>query len=367
MGDAHRSRYVRPSGAHGTRTDVGHNRLHPASTHARRKVVWVGVLFFLVLIMGFGALLVGAFDVSASEVWRILWHSNAASTQASGVGRTVVWDIRLPRIFLAVTVGAALATSGTIFQGCFRNPLVEPYILGVSSGAAFGAALGIVAPAFFLSVQMSAFVFGSLAVFGAYQLARVRGETPVVTLILAGVIISSVFSALVSILKYLSQDAALREIVFWLMGGLYFAAWSDVAIVTPVVTIGILASCLMAWKLNLLSMGDDEARSLGVRASQLRVIFIVLATLMTTIAVSSVGIIAWVGLMMPHATRMLMGPDHRFVLPASAALGAIYILVCDTAARTLTTAEIPIGILTSLVGAPYLFYLLRTKGQSLLG
>ncbi len=273
----------------------------------------------------------------------------------------------MPRVLLAIIVGAALATSGAVFQGCFRNPLVEPYILGVSSGAAFGAALGIVYPHIFFSIQISAFIFASIAVIAAYTLARTRGQTPIVTLILGGIIIGSIFSALVSILKYTANDSSLREIVFWLMGGFYYATWDDVAIIVPIVSLSFLVLWMYGWKLNILSMGDEEAQALGINPEKSKMIVIALATLITAVAVSTVGIIAWVGLMMPHATRMILGPDHRFVIPSAAMLGGIYLIICDTLARTLTTSEIPVGIITSILGAPYLFYLLRTKGSSLIG
>ena len=275
--------------------------------------------------------------------------------------------MRLPRVFLAITVGAALAAAGAVFQGCFRNPLVEPFILGVSSGAAFGAGLGIVFPQFFLSIQISAFIFGSIAVAIAYSLARVGGKTHTLTLILAGVIIASVFEGLVSILKYTANAAALRTIVFWIMGGFYYASWRDVAINGPIVIFCFFVLWTFSWKLNVLSMGDEEARALGVNPDRFKLLFVFLATLMTAVTVSTVGIIAWVGLMMPHAARMILGPDHRFVIPAAAMLGGIYLILCDTLARTLTSSEIPVGIITSILGAPYLFYLLRTRGGSVFG
>jgi len=326
---------------------------------------------FLLLITAVGvAITFGAYNISVTDVYRIVMAHVTPFGDLSSVTKlhnTIVWELRIPRVLLAVTVGTALATAGAVFQGCFRNPLVEPYILGISSGAAFGAAMGIVFSDFLLSIQVSAFIFGSLAVAMAYFLARVRKETPIVTLILAGVIIGSVFSAMVSILKYVATDAALREIVFWLMGGFYYATWNDVRLLVPIIIPSFLIMWALGWKLNILSMGDDEARALGVNPEKYKFVLITLATLVTSLAVSTVGIIAWVGLMMPHATRMMLGPDHRYVIPASAMLGGAYLLVCDTMARTLTTAEIPVGIITSILGAPYLFYLLRTRGKAMLG
>ena len=266
-----------------------------------------------------------------------------------------------------MAVGGALAIAGAAFQGCLRNPLVEPYILGVSSGAAFGAALGIVFPAFFFSLQITAFAFGSVAVVIAYMLARVRGETPIVTLILAGVIIGSIFMALVSLMQYIADTTTLREIVFWLMGGFYYANWNDVFILIPVVIFCFFLLWTLSWKINILSMGDEEARALGVNPEQYKFLIIAAGTLVTCFAVSLVGIIAWVGLMMPHASRILLGPDNRFVIPAALLMGAMYMIICDTIARTLITTEIPVGIIASILGAPYLCYLLRNKGRIIFG
>jgi iron complex transport system permease protein len=250
-----------------------------------------------------------------------------------------------------------------VYQGAFRNPLVEPFILGVSAGASFGASLGILYPGVFVNLQVGALLFAITAVVLVYFTSRVEGRNPIVNLILAGVIVSSLFQAAVSILKYVSDDTSLRAIIFWVLGGFYYASWSDIAIISPVVILGFLLIWTQSWKLNVLSMGDDEARTLGVNPDSLKLILIFFATLVTAVAVASVGIIAWVGLMMPHAARMILGPDHRFVLPAAALTGGLYLLICDTLARTITTAEIPISIITSILGAPYLFYLLRTRGR----
>lgn len=335
----------------------------------KRKVLVIGITFMLLIASALLVVTMGAYNIGILDVYNtILVHLTFGDINTiEKLHNTIVWDIRLPRIILAITVGLALATAGAVFQGCFRNPLVEPYILGVSSGAAFGAALGIVYPQFFLSIQVSAFIFGGVAVFAAYSLANVRGKTPVVTLILAGVIIGSIFMALVSILKYISDDTALREIVFWLMGGFYYATWDDVKLIAPVVFAGFFIIWLMSWKLNILSMGDEEARTLGVNPEKNKLVVVTLATLITALSVSAVGIIAWVGLMMPHAARLIIGPDHRFMIPMAALMGAMYLILCDTIARTLTPAEIPVGIITSIIGAPYLIYLLRSKGKTIFG
>jgi iron complex transport system permease protein len=308
----------------------------------------------------------GAKYIPAAMVGKTIFSHISGFWDGSDISplyHTIIWKIRTPRALLAIMTGVCLASSGAVFQGCFKNPLVEPYILGTSSGAAFGAALGIMFPSFFMSVQMLAFAFAFLAVGLAYSMARTRGETPLVNLILSGIITGSIFTALVGIVKYLARDEALREIVFWLMGGFYYAGWTDVSLMLPVALVGFLILWSHGWKLNILSMGDKEARALGIDPEKNKFILISLSTLMTAAAVSSVGIIPWVGLMIPHAARLIFGPDHRVVLPASALLGALYLLICDTIARTLTQTEIPVGIITSLIGAPYLFFLVRTRGQ----
>jgi iron complex transport system permease protein len=336
----------------------------------RTKVTFIIALLASLIIVALVALTRGAYAIPLIAVYKVVLDNInifATSTQTNSLFNTIVWNIRMPRILLAIAVGMALASAGAVYQGTFRNPLVEPFILGVSAGAAFGAAIAIVFPAFLFSLQISAFIFGMVAVFGAYSLARVRGQTPLVTLILAGVIIGSLFGSLISILKYISTDAGLREIVFWLMGGFYYASWTDAYLIVPVVLVCSFVLWSMGWKLNVLSMGEEEAKTLGINTERTKIILITLATFVTALSVSVVGIIAWVGLMMPHAARLIIGPDHRFLIPSAAIMGAIFLIICDTLARTLTTAEIPVGIITSILGAPYLIYLLRTKKNIFFG
>ncbi len=328
----------------------------------------MGLAGLLVLAVGAACFCMGtgAKHIPATMVTKTIFSHTLGVPDASTISplyHTIIWRIRTPRVLLTIMTGICLAASGAVFQGCFKNPLVEPYILGTSSGAAFGASLGIMFPSFFMSIQVLAFSFGFLAVGLAYTMARIRGETPLVNLILSGIITGSVFTALVGIVKYLARDEALREIVFWLMGGFYYAGWRDVYLMLPIALAGFMMLWASGWKINVLSMGDKEARALGVDPEKNKFILITLSTLMTAAAVSSVGIIPWVGLMIPHAARLIFGPDHRIVLPASALLGALYLLVCDTIARILTQTEIPVGIITSLIGAPYLFFLVRTRGH----
>ncbi len=322
---------------------------------------------FLLIAAGI-AMTAGDYDISIRAILQVLADRLGFDvTPAPKMHDIIIWRIRLPRMLLAMLTGMAMASAGTVYQGCFRNPLVEPYILGVSAGAAWGAAAAIVFPSLFPSGQISAFFFAMLAVLLSFFLARSRGETPPVTLILSGIVVGSLFSAFVGITKYLASDSELREITFWMMGGFHYAGWNDVMITSGTVLPCLLLLTGMAWKLNILSLGDEEARSLGLHPDRLRILFIVLATLAVSVCVSAVGIIAWVGLMMPHAARMLFGPDNRWVIPCAAMLGALYMLLCDTFARTLIGTEIPIAIVSSIVGAPYLLWLLRTKGKDLYG
>jgi iron complex transport system permease protein len=339
----------------------------PAEVPGSRGLAWIGLLAALLVAAMAAAAIIGTYRVSLADVARVFAARLGADGPVDGVAASVVWNLRIPRILLACVVGAALASSGAVFQATFRNPLVEPYILGVSSGAAFGAALGLVAPQFPLSVQVAAFL-GALAAVGLVHLiARARGDAPVVTLVLSGIIVGSMFAAGVSLLKYLADDAALRDIVFWLMGGFYFAAWRDVAISAPVVIGAAAVMIAGGWRLNVLSMGDHEAETLGIDPRRTRRVLLAAATLATAVSVSAVGIVPWIGLMTPHAVRLVAGPDNRVVVPASALLGAIILLACDTAARSLTSAEIPVGIITAIAGGPFLAYLVRQRTAGLFG
>lgn len=315
------------------------------------------------------AIVAGAYDIRLGEVWRsIAAHvAGAASPDVPKVRDVIVWQIRLPRLVLAAVSGMALAVSGAAYQGCFRNPLVEPYILGVSSGAACGAALAILFPHILPPLHVAAFLFALLAVGAAWLLAGSRGNVPPVALVLAGIIVGALFTAAVGVMKYLAADAQLREITFWILGGFHYATWQDAQRTALAVLPGIAVIWGLGWRLNVLSLGDEDARSLGINPARLRAVLVLLATVCAATCVASAGIIGWVGLMAPHAARMLFGPDNRWVIPASALMGAMYLLVCDTLARTLTTAEIPISIITAVLGAPYLLWLLRVKGRELYG
>jgi len=275
----------------------------------------------------------------------------------------IILDIRLPRIALAGLAGMALATSGATLQAVLRNPLVDPFILGISSGAAFGCALTIgFAP--FIPLQAAAFLGGGLAVLIACLVARTGdGGMSRLSLVLSGVIVSAFFSAMVSLIKFFVEPMKLQSIVFWLMGSFSLAEWSQARSAGVGILLGCLPVLLLRWRLNVISMGDEEARTMGVNVSRKRIIFITAATLAATSAVAVSGIIGWAGLMVPHLVRMLAGPDHRRLIPLTMAGGATFMILADTAARNMTDFDIPVGIITAVAGAPFFVYLMKRNGK----
>ena len=273
---------------------------------------------------------------------------------------SVVLDVRLPRVIAAMIVGGGLAMSGACYQGVFRNPLVSPFTLGVSAGAGFGAAIAILLFQQRYAVQLCAFAFGLAAVGLCFFMSRMYRAGSTLVLVLAGVIVGSLFTALLSLLKYVADpNSKLPVIEFWLLGSLSSVSMADIAAVAAVAVPSAAILLLLRWRINLLAMGDEEARILGVEAGRLRAVVVLLATLIAASTVAISGIIGWVGLVIPHFARIIVGPDFRRLLPATLSLGACYLLVIDDLARSVTAAEIPLGILTALVGAPAFMLLLR--------
>jgi iron complex transport system permease protein len=316
------------------------------------------VLPFLLL---FVSLFVGRLDVGPGEVVRILAaHVLPIPRSWPESVEIIVVQIRLPRALMAMCVGAGLSIGGAAFQGMFRNPLVSPDVLGVSAASGFGAAVAILLSRSVLELQIIAFGFGLLGVAITYMLARVYQTTPVLMLVLSGVVVAAFFGALLSGAKFVADpESKLPAITYWLMGSFNATTLRTVVTVVPALVAGTIGLLLVRWKLNLLSMGDEEARALGVRTERLKGAIVVCTTLITAAAVSTCGVIGWVGLVMPHVARTLVGPDHRRLLPAALSVGAIYLLAIDDIARSVAAVEIPIGILTAIVGAPYFAYLLR--------
>ncbi len=319
------------------------------------------ILLALPFLLLFLSLFVGRLDVGPGDVLRIVASQIFPITRSwPEAVETIVVQIRLPRALMAMCVGAGLSISGAAFQGMFRNPLVSPDVLGVSAASGFGAALAILLSRSSVELQIIAFAFGLLGVAITYMLARVYQTTPVLMLVLSGVVVAAFFSALLSGVKFVADpENTLPAITYWLLGSFNAATLRTVVVVVPAIAAGTIGLLLVSWKLNLLSMGDEDARALGVRTERLKAAIVVCTTLITSAAVSTSGVIGWVGLVMPHVARTIVGPDHRYLLPASLSVGASYLLVIDGIARSAVAVEIPIGILTAVIGAPYFAYLLR--------
>ncbi len=329
-------------------------------------VRWL-IMALLPLALFITTMFLGRYSVSPDQVLKILanwlFGFNFPQNWTDSAYATVV-QVRFPRAIMAALVGAGLSMSGAAFQGMFQNPLVSPFILGVSAGASFGAALGLLLSLPHFAIQLLAFCFGMLAVAITYFLARVYKSTPVLMLVLAGTVVSAFFQALLSIIKFTADgEEKLPAITFWLMGSLGSVALDDLLIsVIPIVacSVGLL---MVRWRINVLSMGDKEAHSLGINTERLKMMIIIFSTIITATAVSICGIIGWVGQVIPHFCRMIVGPNHNRLIPATMFVGAAYILIVDTICRLVSASEIPLGILTAIIGAPVFAYLLRkSKG-----
>ena len=319
------------------------------------------LIYFCPLPILLGSLLLGpSASAEAGEIlawlWGLVFGEEAAGAEESLVG-TIVWEVRMPRILLTFLVGGALAAAGNALQALFRNPLVAPYILGLSSGAAFGAALALTVP--LLPVQPTAFGFALLAVGLAYFLARTRKTVSVVSLILSGVIVTGIFTALLTIVQFLTDPYKLQTIVHWTMGNLHNSSWAKLRSAAPGVTVGVVWLFLFRWRMNVLAQGDEEARAVGLNPERERILILVPATLAASAASAVAGVIGMIGLAVPHMVRMLLGPDNRHTLPASFAFGGAFLLLVDTFSRTLAAFEIPVGVFTTLLGGPFFIFLLK--------
>ncbi len=316
----------------------------------------------LLLGLALMAFMVGKFPIPPGQLFDVLVARVSGVAAAPSAVETVVFQIRGPRIVAAILVGAALAAAGAAYQGIFRNPLVSPDILGVSSGAALGAALAIFFSLGVVAIQGFAFVGGLVAVAVVYAVgSAVRRHDPILTLILAGVVIGTLLGALLALIKYLADPYnQLPAITYWLLGSLAAITPSDLWVATPLVLAALIPLVLLRWRMNLLSLPEDEARALGANTAALRLAVVCSATLMTAVSVAVSGVIGWVGLLVPHAARLLVGPDFSRLLPLSMVFGACYLLAVDTLARTLAAIEIPPGVLTAVIGTPVFLWLLAT-------
>ena len=337
--------------------DKGTTARSPARLSAPAALTLLGSFVALGAV---GAAMVGPYPIDLSQLLDAL--SGRAGSSPDPIIETVLFSVRLPRIAAALLVGAALAGAGTVYQGLFRNPLVSPDILGVSTGAGLGAATGIFLSLPVLAIQGLAFAAGLATVALVYLVATtVRGHEPTLVLVLSGVVLGALAGACISLLKILADPYdQLPAITFWLLGSLASVRVDDVLSAAPAVIIGLVPLVLLRWRMNLMSLGDEEAAALGIEPRRLRLLFVAAATLMTASVVAIAGVIGWVGLVMPHIARLLVGPNFHRLLPTAMLMGAGYLLLVDTLARTMTETETPLGILTAFVGAPVFLWLLAS-------
>lgn len=329
-----------------------------------KDVISIILLIFLPLILFFTSFLLGRYPISPIDVINTILCPIFPQLEVSPTITTIVFEIRLPRILAAIVVGAALAMAGAAFQSIFKNPIVSPDLLGVSNGAGFGAALAILISGAGVVTQMFAFAFGIISVSVTYLISRAYKAGGILILVLSGVAISAFFSALISTIKFIADpDDKLPEIVYWLMGSLASITIDQLIMIIIPIIVGTIILLTLRWHMNLLAMGDEEAKSLGLNPTRLRLLIIAGCTLLTSAAVSVSGIIGWMGLIIPHMARMIVGPDNKILIPASLSFGASFLLLIDNISRAIISIEIPIGILTAIIGVPIFLYLLK-RGYS---
>jgi iron complex transport system permease protein len=328
-----------------------------------RKVLFIfSTIILIVLIAGIAATL-GSYPLSVAEVYSILWHGLFQTPTTTK--ELVVWNLRLPPIIMGILAGIGLAIAGTTMQAVVRNPLASPYTLGIASAAGFGAALAIILGAGFITGQyliiVNAFIFALLSSFIIYGLSRHKGATPE-TMILAGIALMYLFSAMTGILQYFGEETAVAEVVFWMFGSLGRASWDKLLVVFIILAICVPILMLKSWDLNTLGTGDESAKSLGVNVEQTRVVCFILASLVTAGIICFTGTIGFIGLVAPHMSRMVIGGDNRYLIPASGLLGAVLLLSADTIARRVIAPTIlPVGLVTSFMGVPLFLYLILRR------
>lgn len=323
---------------------------------------WRILLLLLPVLAALVSLGIGRIWISPGEVLGAIWGALFGGVEVADLTVRTLWRLRLPRILLAALTGAGLSTAGCAFQSLFANPLATPDTLGVTSGASFGAALGLLLGFGHIGVQTMAMAMGGVAVAMTWLagLGRSRGLS---TIVLSGIMMGSLFNALVSLVKFVAdEESQLPAITYWLMGGLNNASYDGLLLGAPAILAGIALLYLLRWRMNLLSLSEDEARSSGVNITALRGITVVCATAITASCVAMCGQVGWVGLLIPHMCRMKFGSNHMSLLPASISFGAVFMIAVDTVARSATAQEIPVSILTAIIGAPFFILLMRRKG-----
>ena len=344
-----------------------HQRMDKQEPMYASKTARLLLMCALLLALFLFSFSIGRYGVSLKEVVRIFLSKIFPLRQTwTAEMETVVINIRLPRIIMASLVGCALSTAGASYQGVFQNPMASPDILGASSGAAFGAALAILLGGSAKIVTTAAFLSSIVTVMAVYFIAERAPGLRVVNLILSGIMVGSLFTAGTSYIKLVADPSnQLPAITYWMIGSLSGSKLSQVSFVIVPMALGLIPLLLIRWQINILTLGDDEARTLGVNTGRLRMIVIFCATLITAASVSVSGMIGWVGLVIPHMCRKLIGNDYRYLLPASMIMGAVFLLVVDNISRNLLAVEIPIGILTAFVGAPFFIYLIVRQEKTL--
>ncbi|MBW6464665.1 MAG: iron chelate uptake ABC transporter family permease subunit [Firmicutes bacterium] len=336
----------------------------------KKPLFMTGLILALILVMIFG-MIWGAVSIGWRNIFAILldmlpFYESETAAEVAVVYRDILLQIRIPRVLLAAAVGSSLAVSGAVFQGLFRNPMADPYVIGISSGAALGAVFAMLSGfsltiGGFGAVPLFAFFGGIATITLVYSMARVGRAVPVMTLLLAGIAVSAFLSAIVSLLTYFAGEK-LHMVVFWMMGGLGGATWQQVKIMLPYAMVGYICVSIFSRELNAMLLGEETAGNLGVDTEKVKKILLAGASLLVAAAVSTSGIIGFVGLVVPHFIRLVAGPDHRFLLPASAILGATLLIATDMLARVIIApTELPVGIITAMIGAPMFIYLLKKR------
>ncbi|MED5605890.1 iron ABC transporter permease [Fusobacterium pseudoperiodonticum] len=322
----------------------------------RKKISFLIIILILCILL---SIFLGRFFISPKMFFDVLSDS-IKGVENNPIESSIIFELRIPRIIMNILVGAGLAISGVAFQGIFQNPLVSPDVISVSSGSAFGAVLGILLFGMNSYVIILALLFGILSVVITYSLSKVRGESSVLSLILSGMVITALFSSLISLVKYTADPYdKLPAITYWLMGSFSSSSYNNIKIAIFPIISGIMILYFLRWRINILSLGDEEVKALGMNPVYIRAIIIIAVTIISATCVTLTGIIGWVGLLIPHICRMYIGADNIKLIPTSCIMGAIFMLIIDGIARTATSSEIPIGILTSLIGAPFFIIIFK--------
>lgn len=328
----------------------------------RLTVGWKIVLIILPIITALAALGIGRYFITPADVVEAIIGRFAGEYAISEMAYKTVWNLRIPRILLALLVGAGLSVAGCAFQSLFANPLATPDTLGVASGASFGAVLGILLGFDLLGMQVVSFMMGAVAVVLTW-LGSSGKRRSLSSVVLSGIMMGSLFNALVSLVKYVADsETQLPAITYWLMGGLSGAGYNSLIFGAPQILIGMAVLLVIRWRMNLLPLSEDEAKSSGVNIYMLRAVTIICATMITASCVSMCGQVGWIGLLIPHMCRMKFGSNHLALVPASISFGAVFLVIVDTVARTMTASEIPVSILTAVIGAPFFIILMRKSG-----